>query len=89
VIAALILSAALASQDQEGALTRDSMVSDAKDRLLHGEPLPSDLDERLMRLNPSDRIEVLIFLRRSGLLSGPAWPADRLLAPSIAGGGRE
>ena len=29
-----------------------------------------------------DRIEALVFLRRSGMMIGPAWSADRLLAPA-------
>lgn len=35
-----------------------------------------------MALPPAERIEVLIFMRRSGMLTGPGWTIDQLLAPS-------
>ena len=54
----------------------------ATDLLLSGEALPPDIDLRLMELPPDERIEVLIFLRRSGMLTTPGWTIDRLLAPS-------
>lgn len=90
MIAVLILSAALAAEPAgDGAPSRDGLVRDATDRLLNGEPLPPDLNDRLIRLSPSDRIEVLIFLRRSGMLTGPAWSIERLLAPAATQGARE
>jgi len=83
VIAVLVLSAALAAGPAaDAAPTRDGLIRDATERLLYGEPLPADIDDRLMRLSPVDRIEVLIFLRRSGMLSGPGWSIERLLAPA-------
>ncbi|WP_233253277.1 hypothetical protein [Paracoccus binzhouensis] len=84
----LILSTALAAASLEGSWTRDAMIRDAKERLLNGEDLPPELDERLMRLPPADRIEVLIFLRRSGMMTGPGWTAERLLAPARTGESR-
>jgi hypothetical protein len=89
VIAALILSAALAEAAAGGVPTREGMIRDATDRLLYDEPLPADIDDRLMRLSPSDRIEVLIFLRRSGMLIGPAWSIERLLEPARPQGAQE
>ncbi|RQP06244.1 MAG: hypothetical protein D1H97_08690 [Paracoccus sp. BP8] len=83
MIAVLILSAALAAEPAGGAVsTRDGLIREATGWLLNGESLPRDIDERLMRLPPADRIEVLIFLRRSGMLIGPGWTVDRLLAPA-------
>ncbi|KRW96618.1 hypothetical protein O4J55_03925 [Paracoccus sp. PXZ] len=90
MIAVLILSAALAAEPAgDAAPTRDGMIRDATERLLYGEPLPADLEDRLMRLAPPDRIEVLIFLRRSGMLAGPAWTTERLLAPARIQGAQE
>lgn len=63
------------------ASTRGDLMKEATDLLLSGEALPADIDLRLMELPPADRIEVLIFLRRSGMLTGPGWTVDRLLAP--------
>ncbi|WP_347267343.1 hypothetical protein [Paracoccus sp. (in: a-proteobacteria)] len=81
MIAALLLASALAAA-QAGPETREALIRDATERLLAGEDLPPDIDARLMRLAPADRIGVLVFLRRAGLLSGPGWPAERLLAPA-------
>lgn len=82
MIAALLLSSALSAVPADGVWTRDALIRDATERLLLGEDLPRDMDEKLLRLGPSDRIEVLIFLRRSGMMVGPSWAADRLLAPA-------
>ncbi|RDW12372.1 hypothetical protein [Paracoccus thiocyanatus] len=83
MIALMILSAALAAEPAgQAAPTRDGLIRDATQRLLYGEPLPADIDDQLMRLSPPDRIEVLIFLRRSGMLAGPAWSIERLLEPA-------
>ena len=87
MIGLFLLSAALAAgTPQVGQPTRGGLIAEATDLLLNGEPLPSDLDSRLMQLSPADRIEVLVFLRRSGLLTGPGWTIDRLLAPQNDGG---
>ena len=84
MIVQLLISAALAggAPSANAPPTRDSMIQDATDLLLSGEALPKDIELRLMQLAPAERIEVLIFLRRSGMLKGPGWPIDRLLAPS-------
>ena len=62
--------------------TRDGVIEESTDLMLSGEALPTDIDLRLMELSPAERIEVLIFLRRSGMLTTPGWTIDRLLAPS-------
>lgn len=82
MITILLLSGALAGAPAVDVGPRDALIRDATEWLLNGEDLPRDIDERLMRLSPSDRIEVLVFLRRSGMMIGPAWSADRLLAPA-------
>jgi hypothetical protein len=81
LIAILLFSSTLALSSDARVETRDDLIHDATERMLNGEELSRDIDERLMHLAPADRIEVLIFLRRSGMLSGPSWSADRLLAP--------
>ena len=84
MIVLLLMSAALAAGAPSGGVppTRDGLIQEATDLLLSGEELPPDIDLRLMELAPAERIEVLIFLRRSGMLTGPGWTIDRLLAPS-------
>lgn len=57
--------------------------------LLDGENLPVDIKRQIMELDPNERFNAIIFLRRSGLLDGPAWPLDELLEamPASRGGG--
>ncbi|RCW82868.1 hypothetical protein [Paracoccus lutimaris] len=87
MIVHFLVSAALAGGLPQASVppTRDGLIAEATDLLLNGEPLPPDLDARLMELSPADRIEVLIFLRRSGMLTDPVWTVDRLLAPRKEG----
>lgn len=56
--------------------------------LLDGENLPVDIKRQIMELDPNERFNAIIFLRRSGLLDGPAWPLDELLEamPASRGG---
>lgn len=56
--------------------------------LLDGENLPVDIKHQVMELDPNERFNAIIFLRRSGLLDGPAWPLDELLEamPASRGG---
>ncbi len=89
MILALFLSGALASAAlaQPAAAPppggpAESMIAEATDWLLNGEELPADTDARLRRLEPAERVRVLVFLRRSGMFSGPDWTIDRLLAPA-------
>ncbi|SMO74172.1 hypothetical protein [Paracoccus laeviglucosivorans] len=58
------------------------MIAEATEWLLEGQPLPADLDARLRLLAPSERMRVIVFLRRSGMLSGAGWAVDDLLAPA-------
>lgn len=82
MIAVFLLSATIAATPAVAVDTREALIREATGWLLNGDGLPRDIDERLMRLAPADRIEVMVFLRRSGLLVGPGWDADRLLAPA-------
>lgn len=49
--------------------------------LLEGESLPTDYRQELMAMSPAERIEAIIFLRRSGLLTDQTWQIGDLLAP--------
>lgn len=85
MILGLLLSAALsttsaAPPDQPA----DQMIAQATDWLLNGEDLPPDMNARLKRLAPTDRARVLVFLRRSGMMTGPEWAVEDLLAPAEA-----
>lgn len=51
--------------------------------LLDGLPLPPDYPHRLRAMPPAQRIEALIYLRRTGMLTGRVWPLVDLLAPAI------
>lgn len=63
----------------------DALIAQATQWLLEGKDLPVDINLRLARLPPAERVRVLVFLRRSGLFTGPDWPIDKLLAPAEVG----
>ena len=53
MIVALLISAALAGDAPSTVSTaRDALIQEATDHLLNGEPLPADIDARLMALSP-------------------------------------
>ena len=56
----------------------------ATDWVLSGQPLPPDYLQRLAAMAPDQRLLAVVFLRRSGLLEGPAIPAATILAPAPA-----
>lgn len=85
ITALLIMTAMTGEPPGPAPLSREALIREATGLLLAGESVPADIDARLMALSPADRIEVLIFLRRSGMLQGPGWTADRLLAPARTG----
>lgn len=85
MILALLVSAAMSTADATAPSGADALIAQATEWLLAGEDLPVDMDLRLRRLPPDQRIRVLVFLRRSGMFTGPEWPIDKLLAPAIAG----
>lgn len=63
----------------------EALIAEATDAILAGEPMPLDMETRMRDLPPGERLRVLVFLRRSGLFSGPEWPIDRVLAPAGQG----
>lgn len=77
VMAAAAAPAVPATQDDPAAI----LIEDARSRLLNGDPLPVDIDTSLRRLPPAQRLRVLVFLRRSGMLETPGWTVEQLLAP--------
>lgn len=67
----------------------EAYASQAQNLLLAGQGLPRDFRRELAALDPVDRFAVVIWLRRSGLLTGPAIPLDEMLAPVPGNGAGE
>ena len=61
-----------------------SFATEASTWLLQGENLPRDYRVRLMRMAPDARLQALVFLRRSGLLTADVWMLDDILRPVSA-----
>lgn len=72
------------SAPAEPALLPDAaaLADDATGWLLEGEALPPDYRARLMRMPPEARLQALVFLRRSGLLTSDAWALSDILDPA-------
>lgn len=60
----------------------ETYAAEAQARMLAGQGLPRDFRRQLAALDPVDRFAVVIWLRRSGLLTGPAIPIEAMLAPT-------
>ena len=56
-----------------------AFVDDAQARMLAGQGLPQDFRRQLAGMAPVDRFAVVIWLRRAGLLTGPAIPIEEML----------
>lgn len=82
-LAALLLLTALAA---EGAAAPTDpaglLIAEASVLLLEGRDLPRDMRLKLLALEPGDRLRVIAYLRRVGLMKGAAWPAADLLLPA-------
>lgn len=76
---ALVVALTLAGA-AEPAETKADLLNEMTRRLLDGKPAPRNIETRLMALEPAERFEAVVFLRRSGLLSGKSLSVDRLLA---------
>lgn len=61
-----------------------AFTDEAAGWLLAGERLPPDYRVRLLRMRPADRLQVIVFLRRAGLLSDAAWSLADILKPAPA-----
>lgn len=70
------MSMALAN---EPVATKTDILDEMTRRLLDGQMAPGNIETRLMALPPAERFEVIMFLRRSGLLTGKSLSVDRLL----------
>ncbi|MDQ1900964.1 hypothetical protein RAH32_10970 [Paracoccus sp. WLY502] len=85
MIGAMVMAIALSgSAPTEAALLPDAaaLADDATGWLLEGEALPPDYRARLMRMPPEARLQALVFLRRSGLLTSDAWALSDILDPA-------
>lgn len=81
---ALLTAALAASPDIAPASPElSAFTEEASAWLLEGEPLPRDYRLRLMRMHPADRLQAIVFLRRSGLLRGDVWRLEEVLAPAL------
>ena len=58
-------------------------AAEASERLLAGENLPPDYRLRLLALPPEERMLAIVYLRRTGLLRGEAFPLDDILRPVV------
>ena len=86
VILLTTLAAEEAAAPSEAA---EDVMKAASALLLEGGSLPRDMRLRLLALEPADRIQVIAYLRRIGLMKGAAWPASDLLLPVADPGGTE
>ncbi|MFC3628541.1 hypothetical protein ACFOM8_03690 [Paracoccus angustae] len=66
-----------------------ALADEATDWLLEGESLPPDYRTRLMRMPPEARLQALVFLRRTGLLTTDPWTLSDVLDPAPADTGDE
>lgn len=83
MIVPALLTVAVATSDT-GAFAPtglEAFTNDASVMLLEGRGLPADYRHRLRTMSPGDRLQAIIFLRRSGLLSGDIWTLEDILRP--------
>ena len=81
--AVLAIMALLAGQGTAQAQGSEGFAADATEWLLDGRALPDDWKLQLQAMEPAERLQSLIFLRRSGLLTTQVWTVDDLLAPAV------
>lgn len=58
-------------------------IEEAAGWLLNGERLPVDYRLRLLAMEPEQRAQALVYLRRIGLLTDRPWSIEDLLRPAI------
>lgn len=81
--AVLAIMALLAGQGAAPVQSAEDFAAEATEWLLDGKALPDDWKSRLQAMAPAERLQSLIFLRRSGLLTTQGWTADEILAPAV------
>lgn len=83
MLLAMLLSATISEPAGAGSLA--DFTAEIDRILLSGRPMPPALLLDLDRLeNASDRMLAIVYLRRSGLMTGPEVPLERLLPSSAA-----
>lgn len=58
----------------------DAFIVEVNEMVLSGQPMPPAFLREVQRLpSASDRLQALVYLRRSGLFSGSVLPLDKIL----------
>lgn len=79
LVSALSIATAVAAAELPGAA--EIFEEQATSWLLEGRGLPPDYRLTLMAMEPTSRLQAIVFLRRSGLLTGESWSLEDLLRP--------
>lgn len=82
MIAGLFISGLLSAVVPDAGAEADRLINVATTLLLEGQPMSDEIIIGLPTLPAAERMKVLIFLRRSGLMTTPIWTVDRILAPA-------
>ncbi|MBU3028616.1 hypothetical protein [Paracoccus marinaquae] len=61
-----------------------AFADEASAWVLEGKSLPPDYRVRLLRMEPAVRLQLIVFLRRAGLLTDTAWSLEDILRPAVA-----
>lgn len=84
LIPALLTVAATALPDaSETSPEASAFMEEASAWLLEGKGLPRDYRSLLQQMDPADRLQAIVFLRRSGLLTGDIWALEDVLRPAL------
>lgn len=84
LIPALLTVAATSLPDVSGTSPEASaFMEEASGWLLEGQGIPPDYKLRLQRMEPADRLQAIVFLRRAGLLTGNIWTLEDILRPAL------
>ncbi|MCQ0971053.1 hypothetical protein MLD63_11530 [Paracoccus sp. TK19116] len=57
-------------------------IDAAELRLLGGQPLEPDYRQHLLAMEPDQRLQAIVWLRRSGMLVDRTWSLDDLMRPA-------
>lgn len=80
LLSALLTSAVVATADENIlSLEIQEFSKETTEWVLAGKSLPGDYRTRLMKMEPADRLQAIILLRRAGLLDAEAWPLAEIL----------
>ncbi|MFI0396485.1 hypothetical protein [Paracoccus jiaweipingae] len=84
-----VVSAWLVAATLSAPVSLDQWRADMTAHLLDGGRLPPDYRHVLMTMPPAQRFQAIVYLRRSGLLTGAAWAIEDLLQPANGGSHEE